>query len=189
MLVNSAGLAIDDEWIQLTDSQLRYTLGVPGGWQWLDVPFRDQQDVLSNLIERQRYVGRALDPLGVTAGDVTIEGVALGSQALELPEPVPFVIIATSPRLRRLDPQAALDLLADSPLPAIDQRIDTSVPLQPQARFRVLDTPQDYQCQHLFVADPETAGYLVAACAPQAQFAALQRDLDGILNSFQLLDR
>lgn len=189
LLVNSAGLSLGDDWIQLTDSGLRYTLGVPGGWQWLDVPFRDQQSVLADLIERQPYIARALNPLGAVAGDVNIQGVAIGSQALELPDPAPFAVIATSARLRDLDPQGALDMLASSPLPAVDRREDTSVPLQPRARFSVLDAPANYQCLELFTTDRETAAYLVAACAPQDQFATNQRDLNAILDSFQLLER
>lgn len=189
LLVNSAGLDIASDWTQLTDSQLRYTLGVPGGWQWLDVPFRDQQAVLADLIDRQPATRRVLDPLGRTAGDLTIEGVAVGTQALQLPDPVPFVVIATSPRLRGLAPEEALALLSDSQPPANDQRIDTRVPLQPQARFTVLDGPGGFQCHHLVTTDPATAAYLVAACAPQGQFAAMQQDLTVILDSFQLLQQ
>jgi hypothetical protein len=199
LLVNSAGLDIPDDWIQLTDSQLRYTLAVPGGWQWLDVPFRDQQGVLAELTRRQPYIARSLNPLGQTASDLSIESVALvsealaseplGSEALGLPDPVPFVVIAASPRLRELTPQEALSRLADSPLPVSDQRLDDSVPRQPRGRFSVRDAPAGYQCQHLVTADPATAAYLVAACAPEAQYAGLQAVLDAVLNSFQLLEQ
>jgi hypothetical protein len=189
LLVNSAGLDVPDDWIQLTDSQLRYTLAVPGGWQWLDVPFRDQQGVLAELTRRQPYIARSLNPLGQTAGDLSIESVVVGSEALGLPDPVPFVVIAASPRLRELAPQEALSRLAGSPLPVSDQRLDDSVPRQPRGRFSVRDAPAGYQCQHLVTADPATAAYLVAACAPETQYAGLQADLDAVLNSFQLLEQ
>jgi hypothetical protein len=189
LLVNSAGLDIPDDWIQLTDSQLRYTLAVPGGWQWLDVPFREQQAVLDDLVRRRPTIGRSLTPLGQTAGDLSIEGVALGGEALGQADPAPFVVIAVSPRLRTLTPGEALSLLAESPLPVSDQRLDDSVPRQPRGRFSVVDAPAGYQCQHLVTADPATAAYLVAACAPEAQVAGLQADLDAVLNSFQLLEQ
>jgi hypothetical protein len=189
LLVNSAGLDIPDDWVQLTDSQLRYTLAVPGGWQWLDVPFRDQQAVLDDLVRRRPTIRRSLTPLGRTAGDLSIEGVALGGEALGQADPAPFVVIAASPRLRALTPGEALSLLAESPLPVSDQRLDDSVPRQPRGRFSVVDAPAGYQCQHLVTADPATAAYLVAACAPAAQVAGLQADLDAVLNSFQLLEQ
>lgn len=189
LLVNSGGLDLPDDWTRLTDSQLRYTLGVPGGWQWLDVPFRDQQAVLADLLERQPAIARALRPLGDTAGDLTIEGVAAGTQTLELPDPVPFVVVATSPALRRLGPQDLLSLLADSPLPTGDHHTDTRLPLQSQARFTVLDESAGYECRHLVATDPSTAAYLVAACAPLDELAATQPDLTAILDSFQLLEQ
>lgn len=187
ILVRSAGLDLGGNWVAVTDVNLRYTLSLPTEWQWLDVAFRDQEDVLDQVTGRQPYIERALRPLGEAAGDVAIVGVAVGTQTLEDTEPQPFLVIGQSGRLRELAPQAALDLLADEALPVSEKEINTRLAGQAQARFNVLDMPNAYQCRHLFVTDNE-AGYLVAACSPQASFATLRRDLDDILDSFQLLE-
>ena len=194
LLVSSAGREMGDDWVQLTDSQLRYTMGIPSGWQWLDVPFRDQQAVLADVLARQPAIGRSLNSLGDLAGDAIIEGVGLDTPALQLPDPVPFVVVATSAQLHQLEPQAILDAMASSGSIVIEPHIDTSVPLQPQARFGVFNEALGFQCQHLVVANRDLAAadqiaYLVSACAPQSQFAAIQRELETVLSSFQLIQQ
>jgi hypothetical protein len=190
ILVRSAGLDFDENWVAVTDVDLRYTASVPTAWQWLDVAFRDQDELLEQVIDKQRYIGRALRPLGDAAGDVAILGVAVGTQDLEDSAPQPFVVIGQSDRLGEVTPQTALDLLAGQSLPVAEVEIDMRLAGQPQARFTVSDAPYAYQCRHLFVAgDSGEDGYLVAACAPQMQFVTLRRDFDDILDSFQLLER
>lgn len=188
VLVRSAGIGLGADWVTVTDIDLRYRLSLPTEWQWLDVAYRDQNELLDKLIERQPYIGLALRPLGDTAGDVGILAVGVGAQVLEDSTPQPFVVVAQSGRLRDTAPQAALDLLTSQALPVTEQGVDTHLAGQTQARFNVLDMPNAYQCRHLFVADENAAGYLVAACAPQSRFGTLQRDLDEILDSFQLLE-
>ena len=186
VLVRSAVLAGGD-WVTVTDVDLRYTLSLPTDWQWLDVAYGDQAELLATLIERQPYVGQALAPLGAPAGDVTILAVALGAQDLTAAEPIPFAVVGRSERLRALEPQAALDLLAGQALSLTEAAIDTHLAGQTQARFKVFDPATAYQCRHLFVADARTYGYLVAACAPQAGYGTRQQQLDDLLDTFQLL--
>jgi hypothetical protein len=190
ILVRSAGIDFDGNWVAVTDVDLRYTVSVPTAWQWLDVAFRDQDTLLEQVIDRHPYISRALRPLGDTAGDVEILGLAVGTQDLEDSTPQPFVVIGQSGRLGEITPQAALDLLVGQSLPVAEAEIDTHLAGQPQARFTVSDAEYAYQCRHLFVAGGSGEnGYLVAACAPQTQFATLRRDFDDILDSFQLLER
>ncbi len=186
VLVRSATLAGGD-WVTVTDTDLRYTLSLPTEWQWLDVAYRDQSELLATIIERQPPIGQALAPLGAPAGDVTVLAVALGTQDLTVAEPIPFAVIGRSERLRVLEPQAALDLLAGRTLALSEATIDTHLAGQTQARFKVFDPSTAYQCRHLFVADRATYGYLVAACAPQAGYGTLQQQLDDLLDTFQLL--
>jgi hypothetical protein len=190
ILVRSAGIDFDGNWVAVTDVDLRYTMSVPAAWQWLDVAFRDQDELLEQVIDKHPYMGQALHPLGDAAGDVEILGLAVGTQALEDSTPQLFVVIGQSGRLGEVTPQTALDMLADQSLPVTEAEIDTHLAGQPQARFTVNDAPEAYQCRHLFVAgDSAENSYLVAACAPQTQFATLRRDFDDILDSFQLLER
>ena len=186
VLVRSAALAGGD-WVTVTDADLRYTLSLPTDWQWLDVAYRDQSELLAEIIERQPAVGRALAPLGDPAGDVEILAVALGTQDLSAAEPIPFAVIGRSAQLRELEPQAALDMLAGQGLSVTEATIDSRLAGQTQARFKVFDPSTAYQCRHLFVADPSSYGYLVAACAPQAGYGTLQQQLDDLLDTFQLL--
>ena len=186
VLVRSAALAGGD-WVTVTDADLRYTLSLPTDWQWLDVAYRDQSELLAEIIERQPAVGRALAPLGDPAGDVEILAVALGTQDLSAAEPIPFAVIGRSAQLRELEPQAALDMLAGQGLSVTEATIDSRLAGQTQARFKVFDPSTTYQCRHLFVADPSSYGYLVAACAPQAGYGTLQQQLDDLLDTFQLL--
>ena len=186
VLVRSATLAGGD-WVTVTDSDLRYTLSLPTDWQWLDVAYRDQTELLATIIERQPPIGQALAPLGAPAGDVTILAVALGTQDLVAADPIPFAVVGRSERLRALEPQAALDLLDGRALALSEATIDTHLAGQTQARFKVFDPSTAYQCRHLFVADPRTYGYLVAACAPQGGYGTLQQQLDDLLDTFQLL--
>lgn len=186
VLVRSAALA-GGNWVTVTDSDLRYTLSLPADWQWLDVSYRDQSELLATMIERQPPIGQVLAPLGAPAGDVTILAVALGAQDLTAAEPIPFAVVGRSERLRALEPQAALDLLAGRPLSLTEAAVDTHLAGQPQARFKVFDPVTAYQCRHLFVADGSAYGYLVAACAPQAGYGTLQQPLDDLLDTFQLL--
>jgi len=188
VLVRSAALA-DGDWVSVTDADLRYTLSLPGGWQWLDVSYRDQEALLAAVIERQGYVARALDPLGRAAGDVATLGVAANTRDLNGPDPVPFVIVGRSERLANLAPEDALALLAGHDPAATETAIDRHLAGQPQARFDLLDLANSYQCRHLFVADAGAAGYLVAACAPPADYGRLRPTLGAILDSFQLLQR
>ncbi|MFO7661789.1 MAG: hypothetical protein R6X18_04265 [Chloroflexota bacterium] len=188
-LVRSANLVLGSDWIAVTDADLRYTISLPNSWQWLDLAYRDQGLMLPQLIARQPYIDRALRPLGDAAGDVEILGIAVNALTLEDVDPRPFVVIARSERLRSLSPQAALDELIDYSLPVSDQSINRRLAGQPQARYNVLDLEQAYQCRHLFITGSESAGYLVAACAPQARFAIIQRELNNILDSFQLIQR
>lgn len=185
ILVRSAALA-GGNWVTLTDVELRYTVTLPSDWQWLDVAYRDQEDLLGEIIARQAYVGRALEPLG-GEGDATILGVGLGTQDLTAEVPIPFVVVGQSATLRDLTPPAALDRLRSLELPVSETAVDNRLAGQPQARFDVLDFRDGYQCRHLFVADPNEAGYLVAACAPQAVFGSLRSTLGDVLDSFQLL--
>ena len=181
--------ALGGDWVTVTDSELRYILSLPTDWQWLDVAYRDQSDLLEQVIERQPTVGRALAPLGEAAGDVAIVAVAAGTQNLQSGLPIPFVVVGRSARLRQLEPQAALDLLAEQGLPVTETDIDSHLAGQPQARFEFSDAADDYRCRHLFVAQPQTAAYLLAACAPRASYGTLQDQLVSILDTFQLLQQ
>lgn len=187
-LVRSVALGGGD-WVSVTDADLRYTLSLPAGWQWLDVGYRDQEALLAEVIERQDYIAQALAPLGRAAGDVTTLAVAANARDLNGPDPIPFVVVGRSERLRDLSPEDALALLAGHDPPATETVIDRHLAGQPQARFDLLDFANSYQCRHLFVADAGVAGYLVAACAPPADFGGLRSSLGAILDSFQLLQR
>lgn len=178
---------LGSDWVSVTDSELRYTVNLPPDWQWLDVAFRDQDETLERLVAAQRYIGRALRPLGEDAADLEIIGVGLGTRTPESGEPATFLVIGRSPGLRQLTPEAALDLLGARRPDASEAAVDTHVPGQPQARFTLLDAAANYQCRHLFVADAAAAGYLLAACAPQSEFGNRDRDLQRVLDSFQLL--
>lgn len=187
LLVRSAGSGVGPDWVIVTDGALRYTLSLPPGWEWLDVPFRQQQAVLEQLRERQPYLDLAMSPLARAAGDVKTLAVSLPPQNPEEIEPLPFVIIGDSARLGGLQPQQALDLAAETAA-VFEQTIDDRIAGQAQARFATLDADNAYQCRHLFVTDARETGYLVAACAPQSDFGRLERDLKTILDSFQLLE-
>lgn len=186
ILVRSAGPGFGDDWMTVTDADLRYTLSLPSDWQWFDAAYRGQNALLPDLIAQQPYVGQALQPLGAAAGDVTILGVAVDTLNLEDAPAVAFAVVGRSERLGRLDPESALGLLGEQPLTVSETGIDTDLPGQRQARFSILDRPNAYQCRELFTSDG-AAGYLVAACAPESDFGAQRRELDEILTSFQLL--
>jgi hypothetical protein len=181
--------ALGGDWVTVADSELRYILSLPTDWQWLDMSYRDQSDLLATVIERQPTIGRALAPLGAAAGDVAIVAVAAGTQNLQSDRPIPFVVVGRSERLRQLAPQAVLDLLAEQGLAVAEAAIDTHLAGQPQARFAFNDAAAAYRCRHLFVAQPQTAAYLLAACAPRANYGTLQDQLVGILDTFQLLQQ
>lgn len=189
ILVRSAAFDLGGDWVAVTDVDLVFTLSLPTDWQWLDVGFREQSELLERVLDRQRYVDRALRPLGANAGDVDILAVAVDTQTLEEDVPQPFMVVGRSARLAGLTPEEALIQLAEQPLPTTGESIDTRLTGQTQARFTVLDQANAYQCRHLFVPDQAGSAYLVAACAPQTRFGALARDLDEILDSFQLLER
>jgi hypothetical protein len=185
ILVQSAAFELGD-WVSLTDVDLRYTLSVPGDWQWLDVAYRDQSQMLADVMDRQIYVRRALRSLAHAADDVAIVGLAVGSQSLELRESLPFVVIGRSEQLGALTPEQALELVAEQP-PAANKAVDTHLSDQPQARFNITDLIGGYNCRHLFTTQ-DGVGYLVAACAPQERFGVMLNDLDRIRDSFQLLE-
>lgn len=185
ILVQSAAFELGD-WVSVTDVDLRYTLSVPADWQWLDVAFRDQTQLLADVMDRQIYVQPALRSLSHAADDVEIIGLAVGTQSLEIREAQPFVVIGRSGQLGALTPEEALALVADAPQ-ASNKEIDTHLSGQPQARFATIDIAGGYNCRHLFTAQAGV-GYLVAACAPQARFGTLLSELDRIRDSFQLLE-
>lgn len=189
ILVRSAAFDLGGDWVAVTDVDLTFTLSLPADWQWLDVGFREQSELLERVLDRQRYVERALRPLGASAGDVDILAVAVDSRTLEEDVPQPFVVVGRSAGLAERTPEEALAQLAEQPLPVTDKGIDTRLSGQPQARFTTLDQPNAYLCRHLFVNGADQNAYLVAACAPQARFGSVERDLDEILDSFQLLER
>jgi hypothetical protein len=175
--------------VSVTDTELRYTLSLPADWQWLDLTYRDQDELLDEVIAEQPYVGQALRPLGEAAGDVTALAIAVGGPSVETDQPIPFAIVGRSERLSGLEPQAALDLLAEQPLPISDAEVNVRLLGQPQARFSTFDLANAFQCRHLFVAGRDEDAYLVAACAPQADYGGLRPTLGDILDTFQLLER
>lgn len=189
LLVRGAGLTFASDWITVTDSQLQYTLSFPPGWQWLDVPHREQQATLADLISRQGYIDRALSPLSGLVEDPEIVAVALNSATFQEAEPLPFVVIGRDPAMASTTPEQVIAWLEGQDLTVTELEVDTHVPTQPQARYDLLDDRFDYHCRHLFSADESAAGYLLAACAPQDQFGIIMRDLEQILNSFQLLQQ
>ncbi len=186
ILVRSAGVGFGG-WVAITDAELRYTLNLPSDWQWFDLAYREQDDLLAPIIERQPYVARALRPLDDLTGDVELLGVAVGAEVLEEGAPLPLVLVGRSPALRDATPQVVLDQLEEQPLPVGEKETNTRLAGQPQARFTIVDRSYDYHCRYL-VATTDGA-YLVAACAPQARAGPLLSALDDILNSFQLLER
>lgn len=188
VLVSGAGFDSDGEWVRVTDADLRYTVSIPIEWQWIDMAYRDQSELFSRIAARQTYVNRALGPLGELADDVKTVGLAVGADSLEEVDPQPFLLIGLSERLRGVTPQAVLDALDEDDFQISEKGINTRLAGQPQARFTALDSPNEYQCRHLFVTGEGKPGYLAAACAPREHFGALERDLNIILDSFQLLE-
>lgn len=185
ILVQSAAFELGD-WVAVTDDELRYTFSVPADWQWLDVSFRDQSQLLADVMDRQVYVRRALRPLGYAADDMAILGLAVGTQSLEVRESQPFVVIGRSVQLASLTPAEALEQVAEEPA-ASEKTVDTHLSGQPQARFATTDLANAYNCRHLFTTQSGVA-YLVAACVPQSRFGNLLFEMDEILDSFQLLE-
>ena len=191
VLVRSAALG-DGAWAAVTDADLRYTLSLPPGWQWLDLAYRDQQALLEQVLDHQPAIGRALDPLGRAAGDVEILALAANSDDLTAEEPLAYVVVGRSVALRDVEPPTALAALAVSAeggLSVSAPALDSHLAGQPQARFDSYDGAAGTKCRHLFLADSGVAGYLVAACAPQADYGTLRPALGDILDSFQLLQR
>jgi hypothetical protein len=186
LLVRSAALDLGGNWVAVTDADLRYTLSIPTEWQWLDLAFRDQEELLGRVTGRQPYIGRALRVWEGADEEAAILAVAVGARTLEQPDPAPLVVVGRSEPLRDLTPDQALALAAQR-LAISDEGINTRTAGQPQARFATLDNAGGYECRHLFTADAQVA-YLVAACAPQANIGPLRGELDDILDSFQLLE-
>ena len=188
VLVSGSGFGSGGDWVTVTDADLRYTVSIPTEWQWIDLADGDQSELLSRVTARQTYVNRALRPLGEPAGDAETVGLAVGVRSLEEAEPQPFLLIARSEQLRGANPQVVLDTLDEASFQISEKAIGTRLAGQLQARFTVADPDNAYQCHHLFVTGEDKPGYLVAACAPWARFGAMQRDLNDILDSFQLLE-
>ena len=186
VLVRSVRIGLESDWMAVTDADLRFTMNLPADWQWTDVSFRDQSTILERALGRQTYINEVWRPLGDRAAEAEILALALQEPLFQDTSPQSFVVVGQSSRMHNVALQDILDLAAEPALPVTEAEIDTRMAGQPQARFTLLDRPNDYQCRHLFVDDALT-GYLVAACAPQPEFAAMQRDLGDILNSFQLV--
>jgi hypothetical protein len=186
LLVSGADLRLGADWTTVTDSELRYTLSLPAGWQWLDGAFRQQQALVDEVARREPNVARSLAPLGETTGDLALIAIGLLPETAESGDSLTFVAVGRSVQLAQLSPEQVLAVLAEQALPLSSTALVEHLPGQPQARFGWLDSAQQLQCRNLFVAQG-AAGYLLAACAPQEQFGRVQRDLEEILDSFQLL--
>jgi hypothetical protein len=190
LLVAGADLRLGDDWTAVTDNNLRYVLSLPSGWQWLDGAYREQQGLLDELAASVPNIRWSLAPLGEVAGDLELLAVAYQPEPPEVGGPFVFVAIGRSQRLGQIAPQQALELLAERSLPLAATDLIENIPGQPQARFALLDNSRQVQCRTLFMPnDDESVGYLVTACAPQESFGRVQRDLDRILDSFQLFQR
>lgn len=190
LLVASADLRLGADWTAVTDNNLRYTLSLPPGWQWIDGAFRQQQGLIDDVADDTPNMRRSLSPLGDTAGDLELLAISFQPPP-ENEELTTFVVIGRSPRLGQITPQQALDLLAEQSLLVGSTTVAwtdivESIPGQEQARFGLLDSGRQIQCRSLFIAE-RSAAYVVAACAPQESFGRIQRDLENILDSFQLL--
>lgn len=190
ILVRSAGAGLDPDWIAVTDNELRYSVGLPGDWSWLEVDRQGQDAILQELLNNQPYISRAQRYTRAFGGQPVITAVAIEAQSAREVEPRPFLVISQGGDAPAKDPQAILAALDDQPLPVTEARVDERFSSQPQARFNLLDETSGYQCRHLVVAGANDAAvaYLLAACAPQARFGAMQSDLAAILDSFQLLE-
>ncbi len=188
ILVRTADRSLGNDWLAVSDSELIYTISLPAGWQWLDVPSRDLRDALNNLIVRQGYIDNALNPLGAAVDDLQIVAVGLDAPTLDYPDPVAFVVIGRSEALGDLTPEAAIVRLNEAAGTVVEPLPNMHIPGQPQARFTLLDEDAGYQCRQLAVQDEIAATYLVAACSPQLGYGLLQRDFERIIDSFQFLE-
>jgi hypothetical protein len=186
ILVRSA-LNLTSDWVALTATDLSFTLSLPPDWQWLDVAYRDQDDVLRQLTAVQGYIDRALRPPGGPSAGLDIVAVGLGTRTPESGEPATFVVIGRDPALDGAGAETLLALARERYPEATETRVDTRIAGQPQARYTLLDAPAGYQCRHLALGRERQPGYLIAACAPQAEYGNRERDLGAILDSFQLL--
>lgn len=186
LLVAGADLRLGADWTAVTDNELNYTLSLPSGWQWLDSTFRQQQALLDEVASTEPSIGWSFSPFAESAEDLELLAIAFLPQSPDSPEPMTFVAIGRSRQLAALTPPQVLDLLAEQPVTIVGTATVEPFPGQPQARFGLLSDTRQMQCRSLFTAATETA-YLAAACAPQNSFGRIQRDLDSILNSFQLL--
>jgi hypothetical protein len=191
ILVASADLRLGADWTAVTDSELNYTVSLPAGWEWLDGTFRQQQALVDELVSTAPDIRWSLTPLGEVAGDQELLAIGFQPQPPETEEPPTFVAISRSHRLGQVTPQQALELLAEQSLPSLPiaaTDLVENIPGQPQARFSLLDNSRQVQCRTLFVTGA-SAAFLVTACAPQQRFGLVQRDLNDILDSFQLFQR
>lgn len=189
LLVAGAELRLGTDWTAVTDNDLNYTLSLPPGWQWLDSTFRQQQTLLDETAAAEPNIAWSLSPLGAGVDDLELLAMAFPLQPADdpdNPQPLTFVVIGRSQQLATLAPPQALASLSKQPIVTTASATAEPFPGQPQARFSLLSDSRQIQCRSLHTAATGTA-YLVAACAPQSSFGRIQRDLDNILDSFQLL--
>lgn len=162
---SAASSSPPDGWLAVVDRQRTISLFLPEQWQLWDATNEDERAEVNAIFERASIYREATAPLGMLATDVEPVLFATGAEATDYQEPGPFLLVAQSQTLNRLDRPEAIALARAGGVPVLSA---TTVDDFEKRYVALLVAPagegdDTWRCQQQFTTGREKA-VIVALC-------------------------
>ena len=178
----------DQYWTAVTAQDGSYSINLPNHWDWLEKDHPTQQAQFETLVTENEMFDTAVYPLGDIAEDSEVFFIAINEPIFWDSGDQGFLTLARSQRLHDLTPEQAIDLVnkTNASLNVIEPTIEAGEDDRLQAQFVVEIPGPDggWRCRQYFLPGPDY-GYLLAACAPPANFITFLVEFEDILTTFQ----
>lgn len=179
----TSGDPLPPDWQAITDSQQRFTLNLPFSWVWLDSQEEQQQAVFMAQQSGGLDLEMATRPLGQLVNDLVVTFLATSAPA---PDGA-LLVVARSALLNRLTAQQAIAAVQQSRLIVVEAAYAPDFDKSHVAITLDVDGQNGtWRCEQQFVNGPDEA-WLLAICAPVAEYGRIQATVRTILSSYQVL--
>jgi hypothetical protein len=162
---SAAGTSPPEGWLAVVDRQRTISLFLPEQWQIWDATNEAERTEVDAIFGRAPIYHEATAPLGTLAADIEPVLFATGAEATDFQEAGPFLLVAESQTLNRLDRPEAVGLARAARVPVLSA---TTVEDLEASYVALLVAPEGeaddtWRCQQQFTTGREDA-VIVALC-------------------------
>jgi hypothetical protein len=183
------GTRAPNNWQEVTDADLSFTLYLPSRWHWLDSGLADQQLALDARLAESNIYHLGSQPFGIEIDDLTVQFLAQDTSESGDQEAA-FLIVATSDLLNRLSYDEARAFLSSSDY-AINNVAFVEAYEKSHLRYEIQIDGSDQEsslinCRQMLILGSGEA-MLVSLCRPLTSLRNYEDTFIDILDSFQRL--